>query len=210
MKPWLFDILACPIDKHFPLKLFIFAYETKPEEFESFFNVYEKKDIDTIKQEDIIKIQKEKQSLYIKDNVIIENNKIDIYFDLLISSLNELIHIMDRSPYDISKKSFELAKTDIKQRIIQFSENIKEQEIEQIFPELYFINKLKIETEIESGILFCEKCHRWFPIIETIPQMLPDEYRDEKKDLEFLKTNKNLLDQEFLTQDLKPFNLQNK
>jgi hypothetical protein len=37
--------------------------------------------------------------------------------------------------------------------------------------------------------------------------MLPDEYRDEKKDIEFLQTNKNLLDQEFLTQDLKPFNI---
>ena len=50
MKPWLFDILACPIDKHFPLKLFIFTYETKQEEFESFLNVYQKRDIDQIKQ----------------------------------------------------------------------------------------------------------------------------------------------------------------
>ena len=37
--------------------------------------------------------------------------------------------------------------------------------------------------------------------------MLPDEYRDEEKDTQFLKTNKNLLDDEFLKQDLKPFNL---
>jgi len=207
MKPWLFDILACPIDKHFPLKLFIFTYETKPEEFESFLNVYQKRDIDQIKQEEIIKFLRKDQNLYIKDNVIIEKNTIEVYLDLIISSINELINIVDKSPYDISKKSFDTAKTEIKQRIMEFSKNVEFDKIEDILPELYFINKIKIETEIDSGILFCEKCHRWFPIIDTIPQMLPDEYRDEKKDVEFLQTNKNLLDQEFLQQDLKPFNI---
>ncbi|MHA1336358.1 MAG: Trm112 family protein, partial [Promethearchaeota archaeon] len=73
--------------------------------------------------------------------------------------------------------------------------------------ELYLLNKYKIETEIESGLLFCEKCKRWYPIIESIPQMLPDDYRDKKKDLEFLKTVKNLLDEGFLNQELKPYNL---
>ncbi len=37
--------------------------------------------------------------------------------------------------------------------------------------------------------------------------MLPDEYRDKEKETQFLQTNKNLLDDEFLKQDLKPFNL---
>lgn len=207
MKPWLFDILACPIDKHFPLKLFIFTYETKPEEFESFLNVFQKRDIDQIKQEEIIKFLSKDQNLYMKDNVIIEKNTIEVYLDLIISSINELNYIKDKSPYDVSKKCFDIAKKEIKQKIIEFSKNIKPEKIEEILPELYFINKLKIETEIDSGILLCEKCHRWFPIIETIPQMLPDEYRDEQKEIEFLKTNKNLLDQEFLKQDLRPFNI---
>ena len=207
MKPWLFDILACPIDKHFPLKLFIFTYETKPEEFECFLNVFQKRDIDQIKQEEIIKFLRKDQNLYIKDNVVIEKNTIEVYLDLIISSINELNYIKDKSPYDVSKKCFDIAKKEIKQKIIEFSKNVKLEKIEEILPELYFINKLKIETEIDSGILLCEKCHRWFPIIETIPQMLPDEYRDEQKEIEFLKTNKNLLDQEFLNQDLKPFNI---
>ncbi|KKM25652.1 hypothetical protein LCGC14_1592820, partial [marine sediment metagenome] len=51
------------------------------------------------------------------------------------------------------------------------------------------------------------KCKRWYPIIETIPQMLPDNYRDEIKEINFLKTNKNLLNEEFFNQDLKPFNI---
>ncbi len=207
MKPWLFDILACPIDKHFPLKLYIFSFETGSDEFESFFNIYNKRDLDQIKKEEVIKIRTDNENSYIKDNVIIETNPIEVYIDLIISSITELINITDKSPYNISKKSFELVKTDIKQKIIEFSKNIKKKKIDEILPELYFINKLKIETEIDSGLLLCEKCNRWFPIIDTIPQMLPDEYRDEKKDIEFLLTNKNLLDDEFLKQDLKPFNI---
>jgi len=207
MKPWLFDILACPIDKHFPLKLYIFTYETKQNEFESLLNIYDKRDIIQIKKEEIIKILKEKENQYIKDNVIIEKNSIDVYLDLFISSINELDNIFDKSPYEVSKKCYDLIKTKIKQKIIEFSRNINIKKIEEIFPELYFVNKIKIEIEIDSGIILCEKCHRWFPIIQTIPQMLPDEYRDADKELEFLKNNKNLLDENFFNQDLKPFNI---
>ena len=74
-------------------------------------------------------------------------------------------------------------------------------------PELYFLNKIKTETEIETGVLFCQKCNRWYPIIDTIPQMLPDEFRNEEKEIEFLQNNRNLLNEEFLNQDLKPFNI---
>jgi uncharacterized protein YbaR (Trm112 family) len=207
MKPWLFDILACPIDKHFPLKLYIFTYETKQSEFESFINIYDKRDIIQIKKEEIIKMVKEDENQYIKDNIIIEKNSIDDYLDLLISSINELENIFDKSTYDVSKKCYDLIKKKIKQQIIEFSRNINVEKIEEIFPELYFLNKIKIEIEIDSGILLCEKCHRWFPIIQTIPQMLPDEYRDADKELEFLKNNKNLLDENFFNQDLKPFNI---
>jgi len=84
---------------------------------------------------------------------------------------------------------------------------LTDQSIDSILPELYFLNKFKTEIEIESGLLFCPKCKRWFPIIETIPQMLPDEYRDKEADILFLKTNKDLLDNTFLKQNLKPYNL---
>ena len=207
MKPWLFDILACPIDKHFPLKLYIFTYETEQNEFESFINIYDKRDIIQIKREKIIKILKEGENQYIKDNIIIEKNSIEVYLDLIISSINELENIFDKSHYDVSKKCYNLIKTRIKQKIIEFSRNINIEKIEEIFPELYFVNKIKIEIEIDSGILLCEKCHRWFPIIQSIPQMLPDEYRNADKELEFLKNNKNLLDENFFHQDLKPFNI---
>ncbi len=43
------------------------------------------------------------------------------------------------------------------------------------------------KEEIEEGILFCEKCRRWYPIIEGIPHLLPDELRNKREDLDFLK-----------------------
>jgi len=207
MKPWLFDILACPMDKHFPLKLYIFSFETKPDEFQSILDIYQERDLDLIKNQKIIEISEDKGNLYVKDNIIIEKNTAETYFKLVISSINELTNIIDKSPHDITKKCFAIILTEIQDKILEFSNNINVEKIENLLPELYFVNKIKIETEIESGLIFCEKCNRWFPIIETIPQMLPDEYRDEEKDTQFLKTNKNLLDDEFLNQSLKPFNI---
>lgn len=40
---------------------------------------------------------------------------------------------------------------------------------------------------IEEGILFCNSCFRFYPIVEEIPIILPDELRDKNKDLELLK-----------------------
>jgi len=47
----------------------------------------------------------------------------------------------------------------------------------------------KNSEKITEGSLYCEKCSRFFPIIDEIPIMLPDELRDKKQDIEFLKTN---------------------
>lgn len=207
MKPWLFDILACPIDKFFPLQLYIFSFETKSEQFQSIIRAYEKKDIDLIKNERIIEIYVERGKLYLKDNVIIKKSQIKSYLDQIISSINELDHIYDKTANEFSKKCFEIIKSVIKPKILEFSKNINQNQIENLLPELYLINKIKLDTEIESGLLFCKNCKRWYPIIETIPQMLPDEYRNEDKEIKFLENNKNLLDERFFDQDLKPFNI---
>jgi len=207
MKPWLFDILACPIDKYFPLKLYIFSFETKAEEFQAFIDIYEKRDLTFIKEQKVIEVSQERDFLFIKDNITIEKSPLKSYLGLIISSINELDNIFDRTKNTHSIKCFNIIKIEIKQKIVEFLNNFKFNNIENIFPELFFLNKIKVETEIESGLLFCDKCNRWYPIIDTIPQMLPDQFRDKKKDIEFLKINKNLLDEEFFNQNLKPFNL---
>jgi len=207
MKPWLLDILACPIDKHFPLDLYVFSYETNEEEFKKILNLFEKRDIDLIKKENIIEIHEEKGGIYIRDDLIIEKSLIDTYLNLIISSIKEVNYIHDKSSLKLSKQCLNIIKHDIKDKITNFSNNLEFEQIENILPELYFLNKIKIETEVETGLLFCSECMRWYPIIETIPQMLPDEYRDEKTEIQFLKTNKDLLDNVFFKQNLKPFNI---
>ena len=42
------------------------------------------------------------------------------------------------------------------------------------------------ETEVTEGLILCAKCGRWYPIIEEIPFMLPDELRNKKEDTAFL------------------------
>jgi len=39
---------------------------------------------------------------------------------------------------------------------------------------------------IIDGVLLCSKCNRYYPIIDEIPVMLPDELRKYNEDLEFL------------------------
>jgi uncharacterized protein len=43
------------------------------------------------------------------------------------------------------------------------------------------------ENVIKEGVLFCSQCSRFYPIIEEIPVMLPDELRDKEKDIPFLQ-----------------------
>ena len=51
---------------------------------------------------------------------------------------------------------------------------------------------------ITEGALFCPKCSRFYPIIEEIPIMLPDELRDKKQEIEFLKNNKDALPEKII------------
>jgi len=53
---------------------------------------------------------------------------------------------------------------------------------------------------ISEGALFCSKCKRFFPIIEEIPIMLPDELRNKKQEKEFLKIHKEKLPEKIITE----------
>ena len=43
------------------------------------------------------------------------------------------------------------------------------------------------KEEIVEGVIICPKCLRWYPIRDEIPEMLPDELREEKDELPFLR-----------------------
>ncbi|MFX1456290.1 MAG: Trm112 family protein [Promethearchaeota archaeon] len=207
MKPWLFDILACPIDKHFPLKLYIFSFETSPSDFKHYIENFEKRDLDLIKEEDIFETSKENGDILIKDNIIIEKTPLKQYIKLILLSINELDNVFNKTENDLSHKCFKIIQLSIKTKIQEYLNNFDPKKLSEIIPELYFLNKMKIETEIQSGLLLCQKCNRWYPIIDSIPQMLPDEFRKEEKEIEFLQNHRNLLDEKFFNQDLKPFKI---
>jgi uncharacterized protein YbaR (Trm112 family) len=46
---------------------------------------------------------------------------------------------------------------------------------------------------IIDGVLRCSKCNRYYPIIDEIPIMLPDELRKKEEDLSFLEKWKDKL-----------------
>ncbi len=207
MKPWLFDILACPIDKYYPLELKIFSYETSNESIQSMLDTFINRDMKVIDQKEIILISEENGKTLIKDNIILEFTEFGKYIEKILSSIEEFDHVEDRSSNELAKKCFELSKTTIKEKLKEVSRNMTKEEINCVLPELFFINQLKLEVEIETGLLFCKECNRWYPIVETIPQMLPDQYRDKEKDIKFLEENKKLIEKDLLLVDLKPFNL---
>jgi uncharacterized protein YbaR (Trm112 family) len=121
------DLLACPIDKEFPLKLIVFQEEERSIEFKH-------------------------------DNVICE----------LYCGLKET-YVKDAN----------------------LSEEI--------------CNKC-MKREILNGILICSKCNRWYPIVDEIPQLLPDELRELDEDLSFLKEHAEKIPKD-IVEEGKPFNL---
>ena len=70
--------------------------------------------------------------------------------------------------------------------------------IDKNFPlELHGIKEK--DDVISEGALFCSKCSRFYPIIEEIPILLPDELRDKKLEMEFLTKNKKNLPDKIIT-----------
>ena len=62
------------------------------------------------------------------------------------------------------------------------------------------------KEEITEGLLVCTECNRWYPISDEIPQMLPDDLREAKEDLEWLSKWKSQVPERVLSQG-QPFRL---
>ncbi|MHA1683133.1 MAG: Trm112 family protein [Promethearchaeota archaeon] len=222
MKPWLFEILACPIDKHYPLKLFVFKFEDQEEllhimkdktlmerEMRGFFL----SPLDEQEPESDIPIV----NMVIDDGVLLIHDALarkpvgfKEYLTTIARSIEELRSMHNKAGERITK---------VIEDLISFSDRIRElietplqtaneQEaaIKGIEDKLILLNWFKQGTEIETGLLACEKCNRWYPIRETIPQMKPDELRQEETDKPFLEEWKESLD-ESITLHGKPFHL---
>ena len=79
--------------------------------------------------------------------------------------------------------------------------------IDKHYPlELYVFEE---REEIVEGLIVCPKCLRWYPIRDEIPELLPDELRDEREELSFLRKWREKIPQKILLNG-KPFNLSGK
>jgi len=61
------------------------------------------------------------------------------------------------------------------------------------------------KDEIIEGLIICDECKRWYPIIDEIPYMLPDKLRNGKDDIPFIKKWKKKFPKDILKKG-KPFN----
>lgn len=77
--------------------------------------------------------------------------------------------------------------------------------IDKHFPLELFETKSD-SSKVLEGSLYCTKCGRFYPIIEEIPIMLPDELRDKKQETEFLEKNRQSLPQKII-KEAKPWHL---
>lgn len=186
MKPWLLNLLACPIDKHHPLKAWFFKWETSEKELNrlsSQAGVVEKnfekgyRQLATQLLDDTISPQAIKS--------IVDSTGCEASAKLLEGALKAL----DRLGHHLDESEEEL--------LMEFPEDIDR---------LYrFLNLI----EVEVGLLYCPQCGRWYPIgssVNSVPELLPDELREKERDLSWMENWKDFIPRDIL-QEGKPFNL---
>jgi uncharacterized protein YbaR (Trm112 family) len=186
MKPWLLNILACPIDKHHPLEAYFFKWETGVDEME-------KMNREAGNPSKYFKKQYQHLAKQIADGTISP------------PAMNE---IRDESE---SRDALELY-GDVKKFIerLGFEEKLVEERLVRAYPEgidvLYRYLNL---VEVEEGLLRCNKCGRWYPIgsaVETIPELMPDDLRERERDLKWLEKWREKVPESVLKSG-KPFTL---
>ena len=105
------------------------------------------------------------------------------------------LHVKELENDNLRESNFKFPNDEKKNKKNNLTVN---QEINNIRAE---VNKDKDKDKvivIIEGILYCRKCLRFYPIIDEIPIMLPDELREKEKDLEFLNKWKDNITQKIL------------
>lgn len=185
MKPWLLNILACPICKHHPVSAYFFDWETD---------------------------EKDLQSICQKAGKV--EAKFESEYGLLAKQLLDgtisppAIEVIDDRTGDKATKGLLRRVRKILGRIGVVKGKTRERIVEEFKIELDVIHRYLNLIEVDKGLLVCEKCGRWYPIgraVEGVPEMLPDDLR-EKEELQFLKQWEDKIPKRVLKKG-KPFNL---
>ena len=62
------------------------------------------------------------------------------------------------------------------------------------------------QEAVSEGALYCPECSRFYPIMEEIPIMLPDDLRDKEQEMGFLAEHKDSLPEK-ITRHANPWHL---
>ncbi|MCW4049290.1 MAG: hypothetical protein NWE89_06080 [Candidatus Bathyarchaeota archaeon] len=185
MKPWLLNILACPIDKHHPLEAYFYKWENTDEEMEMM-------NREAGKPSSHFKKQYSHLAKQITDGTI---------------SAQSLQEIRDETG---SKDAGELYGDVIKfLERLSFDESDPDKLLKEYPEGMDILYRYLNLVEVEEGLLRCPECGRWYPIgsaVETIPELMPDDLREKERDLEFLTKWKEKVPETVLS-DGKPFTL---
>ena len=186
MKPWLLNILACPMDKHHPLEAYFFTWETTDAELEK---INRDAGVTTVH----FKNQYAHLAKQIADGTI---------------SPSALEKITDETGSTYSQELYADTRKFLSR--LSFEKSHEEEKLLRDYPEgidvLYrYLNLI----EVEEGLMRCPECGRWYPIgsaVETIPELMPDDLRERERDLEWLSKWKEKVPEAVL-KDGKPFTL---
>ena len=166
MKPWLLNVLACPIDKKHPLEAYFYKWETSDEELT-------KINREAGKPSQFFSKQYTHLAKQVSDGTISPSSVKAIEDQ---TGSNHTLELLTDALKFIDKLGYE--------------EDMSEKNLLSKYPEgidvLYRYLNL---VEVEEGLLRCPVCGRWYPIgssVETIPELMPDDLRDEEKDIEWL------------------------
>jgi uncharacterized protein YbaR (Trm112 family) len=188
MKPWLLNILACPIDKHHPLDAYFFSWETSEDEIKK------------------ITTEASVPSEFFKKNYAHLAKQL---VDGTISP-DSIRRIVDKSESEYSKRLLAIA-VDATLRLEQVFDKCEDDLLGEFPEDIDVMYRFMNLVELDAGLLVCPECGRWYPIgsaVETIPEMLPDDLREKERDLEWMKKWRELVPPNVLEEG-KPYSLSN-
>jgi uncharacterized protein YbaR (Trm112 family) len=172
------------MDKHHPLEAYFMSWENSEEQLKE------------IVELEIIGSTSEKDSreliTQLQDGTI---------------SLQAISTIKDLSDSEHTKTLLESAKNAIK--LLAAMKNTSKDKFSSVKPEIDVLNRFLNLIEVDSGLLVCPVCQRWYPIgcaVEAIPELMPDELREKERELKWMEKWRDLIPQKVLEAG-KPFNL---